>query len=111
MRISDWSSDVCSSDLLLFDIHRQDWDDDLLALFRVPRALLPEVLDTAANFGTTEPALFGATIPIAGMAGDPQAATFGQACFTPGAVKSTYGTGCFAPVNTENKPAAQNGKE
>ena len=95
-----------ASRTLLFDIHRQDWDDDLLALFRVPRALLPEVLDTAADFGTTEPALFGAAIPITGMAGDQQAATFGQACFTPGAVKSTYGTGCFALVNTGDRPVA-----
>jgi glycerol kinase len=85
---------------LVFDIHRQDWDDALLELFRVPRALLPEVRDNAADFGGTAPDLFGAPIAIAGMAGDQQAATIGQACFAPGMIKSTYGTGCFAVLNT-----------
>jgi glycerol kinase len=85
---------------LLFDIHRQDWDDALLALFRVPRALLPKVLDSAGEFGTTPAALFGAPIPVLGIAGDQQAATVGQACFAPGMIKSTYGTGCFAVLNT-----------
>src|SRR5216684_5153924 len=85
---------------LLFDIHRQDWDDELLALFRVPRALLPDVRDNAAEFGGTAAELFGAPIAIAGMAGDQQAATIGQACFAPGMIKSTYGTGCFAVLNT-----------
>jgi glycerol kinase len=85
---------------LLFDIHRQDWDDELLALFRVPRALLPEVRDNAAAFGGSDTAHFGAPIAIAGMAGDQQAATIGQACFAPGMIKSTYGTGCFAVLNT-----------
>jgi len=85
---------------LLFDIHRQDWDDALLKLFRVPRALLPEVRDNAADFGGSAADLFGAPIAIAGMAGDQQAATIGQACFSPGMIKSTYGTGCFAVLNT-----------
>ena len=85
---------------LLFDIHRQDWDDELLALFRVPRALLPEVCDNAGAFGGTAAELFGAPIAVAGMAGDQQAATIGQACFAPGMIKSTYGTGCFAVLNT-----------
>jgi glycerol kinase len=85
---------------LLFDIHRQDWDDELLALFRVPRALLPEVRDNAGAFGGTASELFGAPIAVAGMAGDQQAATIGQACFAPGMIKSTYGTGCFAVLNT-----------
>ncbi len=85
---------------LLFDIATGDWDDELLALFKVPRALLPVVKDCAADFGTTDPALFGAAIPIAGIAGDQHAATLGQACFTPGMMKSTYGTGCFALLNT-----------
>jgi glycerol kinase len=85
---------------LLFDIHRQDWDDALLKLFRVPRTLLPEVRDNAADFGGTAADLFGAPIAIAGMAGDQQAATIGQACFSPGMIKSTYGTGCFAVLNT-----------
>ncbi len=89
-----------ASRTMLFDIHRQDWDDDLLALFGVPRAVLPEVRDSSADFDATVGSLFGATIPITGMAGDQQAAAFGQACFEPGMIKSTYGTGCFALLNT-----------
>jgi len=85
---------------MLFDIRRGEWDDDLLRLFDIPRALLPEVRDCAAEFGTTEPALLGAAVPIRGMAGDQHAATLGQACFAPGMVKSTYGTGCFLLLNT-----------
>jgi glycerol kinase len=89
-----------ASRTLLYDIRTNAWDDDLLAALRVPRALLPEVDDSAAEFGTTDPALFGAAIPIRGIAGDQQAATIGQACFEPGMTKSTYGTGCFAVLNT-----------
>jgi len=81
---------------LLFDLTTQQWDAWLLDLFGVPAALLPEVRDNDAHFGTTDPALFGAAVPVTGMAGDQQAAAFGQACFAPGMVKSTYGTGCFA---------------
>ncbi|UDQ91630.1 glycerol kinase GlpK [Xanthobacter autotrophicus] len=95
---------------LLFDIHRGEWDDDLLALFGVPRALLPEVKDCAADFGTTDPALFGGPIPIRGVAGDQQAAMVGQACFAPGMVKSTYGTGCFALLNTGTTPVASSSR-
>jgi len=84
----------------LLNIHTGAWDDALLDLFGVPRALLPDVRDNAAEFGTTEPELFGAAVPIRGMAGDQQAATIGQACFKPGMIKSTYGTGCFAVRNT-----------
>ncbi|HUK09343.1 MAG TPA: glycerol kinase GlpK [Stellaceae bacterium] len=91
---------------LLFDIHRQDWDDELLALFRVPRTLLPEVRDNAGRFGGSQSEIFGAPIAIAGMAGDQQAATIGQACFSPGMIKSTYGTGCFAVLNTGAAPVA-----
>jgi len=91
---------------LLFDIHRQDWDDELLALFRVPRTLLPEVRDNAGRFGGSQSGIFGAPIAIAGMAGDQQAATIGQACFSPGMIKSTYGTGCFAVLNTGAAPVA-----
>jgi glycerol kinase len=91
---------------LLFDIHRQEWDDELLALFRVPRALLPEVRDNAGLFGGSQSEIFGAPIAIAGMAGDQQAATIGQACFSPGMIKSTYGTGCFAVLNTGTAPVA-----
>lgn len=85
---------------MLFDIHRQAWDEDLLELFGVPASLLPEVLDSNAEFGATETNLFGAPIPILGIAGDQQAATVGQACFDAGMMKSTYGTGCFALMNT-----------
>jgi len=90
----------------LLDIHTGEWDEALLRLFGVPRALLPEVRDNAAEFGSTEPELFGAAIPIRGMAGDQQAATIGQACFEPGMMKSTYGTGCFAVRNTGAKAIA-----
>ncbi len=85
---------------MLFDIHRSDWDDELLKLFRVPKAMLPEVLDNAADFGVTDRGVLGEAVPIAGMAGDQQAATIGQTCFEPGQVKSTYGTGCFVLLNT-----------
>jgi len=89
-----------ASRTLLFNIRSQQWDDELLAFFNIPRSVLPEVRDSAADFGTTDPALFGAAIPIRGVAGDQQAATVGQACFGPGMVKSTYGTGCFMVMNT-----------
>jgi glycerol kinase len=84
----------------LLDIHRQRWDDELLALFGVPRALLPEVLDSAADYGATSPAHFGAPIAIAGVAGDQQAAAIGQACWDAGTIKATYGTGGFVLLNT-----------
>src|SRR3546814_18365107 len=99
MRISDWSSDVCSSDL----IGRQIWDPELLALLRIPESLLPEVKDSDADFGSTEAALLGRALPIGGIAGDQQAATVGQACFEPGMLKSTYGTGCFALLHTASE--------
>ena len=89
-----------ASRTLLFDIHRGRWDDELLALLGVPKSVLPDVRDSSAAFGVTDPALFGGPIPICGIAGDQQAALIGQACFTPGMVKSTYGTGCFAVLNT-----------
>jgi len=89
-----------ASRTLLLDIHRGDWDDDLLRLLGIPRALLPEVRDSSGVFGTTEPDLFGDAIPVAGIAGDQQAALVGQACFEPGMAKSTYGTGCFLLLNT-----------
>jgi glycerol kinase len=89
-----------ASRTLLFDIHRGRWDDELLAILGVPKAILPEVRDCSAAFGMTDPELFGAAIPICGIAGDQQAALIGQACFAPGMVKSTYGTGCFALINT-----------
>ncbi|MCW4151165.1 glycerol kinase GlpK [Halomonas sp. 18H] len=84
----------------LFNIHEQCWDAELLELFGIPEAMLPEVLDSSDDFGTTEAELLGAELPIAGVAGDQQAALVGQACFSPGMGKSTYGTGCFMIVNT-----------
>ena len=86
---------------MLYNIHDGTWDTDLLALLDIPASLLPEVKDNACMFGTADPALLGgASVPILGMAGDQQAATIGQACFEPGMLKSTYGTGCFALLNT-----------
>ncbi len=85
---------------MLFDIHRQCWDRELCQLFDIPMSLLGEVRDCAADFGHAEHDLFGAPIAILGMAGDQHAATVGQACFRPGMIKSTYGTGCFVMLNT-----------
>ncbi|MBV8496435.1 MAG: glycerol kinase GlpK [Gammaproteobacteria bacterium] len=85
---------------LLYDIHAQRWDEELLRLLRVPRELLPEVRDSSDSYGATDPALFGRAVPIAGIAGDQHAALVGQACFAPGMAKSTYGTGCFLLLNT-----------
>ena len=99
-----------ASRTLLFDIHRGEWDPDLLHLFRVPASMLPQVRDCAADFGMTDPALFGGPIAIGGIAGDQQAATVGQACFTPGMMKSTYGTGCFALLNTGDEAVASRAK-
>lgn len=95
-----------ASRTMLYNIRENRWDDALLDLIRVPRSLLPEVLDSAAQFGTTLPDIFGAPIPVLGIAGDQQAATVGQACFQPGMAKSTYGTGCFALLNTGSDPVA-----
>lgn len=91
---------------MLYDIHKGDWSDAMCDLFGVPRSMLPEVRDSADDFGTTRPDLFGRPIPILGVAGDQQAATVGQACFTPGMMKATYGTGCFALLNTGDKAVA-----
>jgi glycerol kinase len=85
---------------MLYNIRSQRWDLDLLRALDIPHAVLPEVVDCAGDFGTTTADLFGAAIPVLGMAGDQQAATVGQACLAPGMVKSTYGTGCFALLNT-----------
>ncbi|HUC48816.1 MAG TPA: glycerol kinase GlpK [Xanthobacteraceae bacterium] len=99
-----------ASRTLLFDIHAGRWDDELLQLLGVPRSLLPEVRDSSTAFGATDPDLFGAAIQICGIAGDQQAALIGQACFTPGMMKSTYGTGCFALLNTGTTPVASSNK-
>ncbi len=85
---------------MLYDIHRGGWDEEICATLGIPMALLPQVRDSAAEFGMTDPAVFGAAVSIRGIAGDQQAATIGQACFSPGMMKSTYGTGCFALLNT-----------
>ena len=89
-----------ASRTLLFNIHAQDWDDELLDLFGVPRALLPEVRDCAADFGVASADCIGGEVPVCGIAGDQQAALIGQAGFEPGMTKSTYGTGCFVVANT-----------
>lgn len=99
-----------ASRTLLFNIHTQQWDEELLDLFGIPKTLLPVVLDNCARFGRTDPNLFGHEIPITGMAGDQQAATVGQACFESGMVKSTYGTGCFVLLNTGEKPIRSNNR-
>ena len=95
---------------MLFDIHRGQWDRSLLSLFGVPESMLPEVKDSAAEFGMTDAAVLGPSIPIRGVAGDQQAALIGQACFEPGMLKSTYGTGCFAVLNTGDHPVASNNR-
>jgi len=95
-----------ASRTMLYDIAKGAWDPELLDLFRVPAAMLPEIRDSAGGFGHTSPELLGAAIPIMGIAGDQQAAMVGQACFKPGMVKSTYGTGCFLLLHTGDTPVA-----
>ena len=97
-----------ASRTMLYNIHQGDWDRELLALFNIPAALLPEVKDCAAHYGTTS--LLGGDIAILGIAGDQQAATLGQACFTTGMMKSTYGTGCFALLNTGEQAVASSNR-
>jgi glycerol kinase len=92
-----------ASRTMLFNIHTQSWDEELLEILKIPASLLPEVKDSAADFGATEKRLFGAALPVAGIAGDQQAALVGQAGFAPGMIKSTYGTGCFVVLNTGDK--------
>ncbi len=89
-----------ASRTMLFDIRRQQWDPELLKLFSIPSSCLPQVLDSAADFGAADASVLGRSLPICGVAGDQQAALIGQACFQPGMVKSTYGTGCFLMINT-----------
>lgn len=95
-----------ASRTMLFNLRTQDWDDELLAILRVPRAVLPKVVPSSSVVAETESLLLGAALPIAGIAGDQQAATFGQACFQPGMAKNTYGTGCFMLMNTGAAPVA-----
>ena len=99
-----------ASRTMLFNIHDQIWDDELLELFNVPRSVLPEVCDSAHHYGDTEAELFGRALPVSGIAGDQQAAAIGQACFAPGMIKSTYGTGCFVLLNTGEKAVASNNR-
>ena len=99
-----------ASRTLLYDIHKRQWDADLLQMLDIPENLLPEVKDNSTIFGETEKSLLGKAVPIGGMAGDQQAAIVGQACFKPGDAKSTYGTGCFMLLNTGSEaPTSKNG--
>ncbi|MFD0668741.1 glycerol kinase GlpK [Ramlibacter sp. MAHUQ-53] len=93
-----------ASRTMLFDIHRLDWDDELLRLFDIPREVLPRVVPSCGVIAQAAPAVLGQALPIAAIAGDQQAATFGQACFAPGLAKNTYGTGCFMLMNTGARP-------
>lgn len=101
LHLTDYSN---ASRTLIFNIHTLDWDDELLGLLGIPRAMLPEVRASSEVYGQTAAEWFGGAIPIAGDAGDQQAATFGQACFAPGTAKNTYGTGCFMLMNTGRQP-------
>src|SRR5690606_12578784 len=101
VHVTDYSN---ASRTLLFNSHTLDWDDDILKEFGIPRALLPEVRPSSAVYGETDPSIFGRAIPIAGDAGDQQAATFGQACYQVGMAKQTYGTGSFMLMNIGDKP-------
>lgn len=100
LHITDASN---ASRTLLYNIHSQSWDDEILELLKIPPTLLPEVKPSSAIYGDTETNLFGIPVPLAGIAGDQQAATFGQACFRPGMAKNTYGTGCFLLLNTNGQ--------
>jgi glycerol kinase len=97
-----------ASRTLLFDLASQGWDEELLAFFGIPRGVLPEIRPSSAIYGETESEVLGAPLPIAGIAGDQQAALFGQGCLAPGMFKNTYGTGCFLLVNTGQVPVRSN---
>ncbi|MES2414089.1 MAG: glycerol kinase GlpK [Pseudomonadota bacterium] len=99
-----------ASRTLLFNLHTMAWDDELLRLLNIPRSVLPEVVASSGVMAETDAAVLGSAIPIAGMAGDQQAATFGQVCFAPGMAKNTYGTGCFMLMNTGNRPVMSKNK-
>jgi len=89
---------------MLFNINTLKWDDEILAEFHIPKCMLPGIMPSSCIYGETDASFFGGSIPIAGAAGDQQAALFGQTCFTAGEVKNTYGTGCFLLMNTGEKP-------
>lgn len=101
VHVTDYSN---ASRTLLYNINELKWDDEILEILNIPKAMLPEVKPSSAIYGETDPEYFGKPIPIAGAAGDQQAALFGQACFSPGEAKNTYGTGCFLLMNTGEKP-------
>ena len=105
VHVTDYSN---ASRTMLFNINTLDWDDELLDLMDIPRSMLPTPVPSSQVYGETDPGFFGRSIPIAGAAGDQQAALFGQACFTPGQAKNTYGTGCFLLMNTGDKPVFSN---
>jgi glycerol kinase len=107
LHITDVSN---ASRTLLFNIHTLDWDDDLLRILDIPRALLPDIVDSSAIYGHTAGQLLAARVPIAGIAGDQQAALFGQGCFVPGMAKNTYGTGCFMLMQTGTEPVVSQNK-
>ena len=107
LHITDVSN---ASRTLLFNIHTLEWDDDLLRILDIPRALLPKIVDSSAIYGNTAGQLLAARVPIAGIAGDQQAALFGQGCFTPGMAKNTYGTGCFMLMQTGTQPVLSQNK-
>jgi glycerol kinase len=99
-----------ASRTLIYDIHKGEWSKELIDILKIPASLLPEVRDSSADFGEIDASLLGGTARITGIAGDQQAATVGQACFKPGMMKSTYGTGCFALLNTGDKPVVSKHK-
>lgn len=101
LHITDYTN---ASRTLMFNIHTLDWDDELLSVLDIPRSMLPSVVESSGYFGSTDPAYFGIPVPICGIAGDQQAALFGQTCFEPGEIKNTYGTGGFLLVNTGETP-------
>lgn len=107
VHVTDYSN---ASRTMLFNIHKLDWDDEILAELGIPRSMLPAAKPSSFVYGKTDTAVFGAEVPIAGVAGDQQAALFGQACYKPGMAKNTYGTGCFMLMNTGEKAVpSQNG--
>ena len=97
---SHYTDATNASRTMLFNIVGQEWDKDLLSLLNIPKSVLPEVKDCAADYGSSDAEIFGTAIPITGRIGDQQSAAFGQGCFAPGSAKSTYGTGCFLLFNT-----------
>ena len=105
VHVTDYSN---ASRTMLFNINTLDWDEEILAELNIPKSMLPEVQPSSCIYGESDPAFLGGSIPIAGAAGDQQAALFGQTCFTPGEAKNTYGTGCFLLMNTGEKPVFSN---